>query len=438
MEFKITKKQLAFIRSTCDETLFGGAAGGGKSYAQLIDAFIYALTYKKSKQLMLRRTFPELRRSLILVSLTMYPKSICRYYETIHKWIFSNGSSVEFGFCDSESDVTRYQSAEYDVIRFDELTHFTKFQFTYLLSRLRGANDYPKYVKSTTNPGGVGHDWVKSRYIDPMPPLNIFDTGNNTRIFIPAKVEENTFLMKSDPMYIDRLRQLDEKNQKALLDGSWDIFEGQFFSQFNRNLHVIKPFVIPQAYQRYLTIDYGLDMLAALWIATDDKGNAYVYRELYQSGLIISDAAKRIISLEQDENIYRRLAPPDLWNRRQETGRSAIDIFEDLGLSFDKTSNDRVHGWLSLLEYLKAVKNEQGMFETRLKIFENCSNLIRTLPALRHDEKNPNDVANTPHELTHAPDALRGFAVTIFGDEVSKTIDASDNFEEITDFLMFK
>ena len=169
MEFSVTRKQLAFINSTAHETLFGGAAGGGKSMAQLIDGFIFAMKYPASKQLVLRRTFPELKRSLIMVSLSIYPQAVCKYVESTHRWSFVNGSTIEFGFCDSENHVTKYQSAEYDVIRFDELTHFTQFQFTYMLSRIRGANNYPKCVKSTTNPGGIGHDWVKKRYIDVSP-----------------------------------------------------------------------------------------------------------------------------------------------------------------------------------------------------------------------------------------------------------------------------
>ena len=135
MELSVTGKQMQFIRSTAFETLFGGAAGGGKSYAQLIDALVFALTYPRSRQLMLRRTFPELRRSLIQVSLDLYPSECAVYKESTHRWVFSNQSIIEFGFCDSENDVTKYQSAEYDVIRFDELTHFTEFQFTYLLSQ---------------------------------------------------------------------------------------------------------------------------------------------------------------------------------------------------------------------------------------------------------------------------------------------------------------
>ena len=410
MQISVTRRQLEFIRSTSFETLFGGAAGGGKSYAQLIDALIFALKYPGSKQLVLRRTFPELKRSLIQVSLSLYPTHIATYGETNHRWKFVNGSIIEFGSCDSENDVTKYQSAEYDVIRFDELTHFTKFQFTYLLSRVRGVNGYPKQVKSSTNPGGIGHGWVKERYIDNMIP----GEERDGKIFLPARVQDNTFLMKNDPNYIKRLEMLDERSRKALLHGEWDLFEGQYFDEFSNDIHVcVPPDPIPSWWKRYLAIDYGLDMLAALWIALEPNGTAWVYREVYQSGLIISQAAESMIAAEDGEHIDQRLAPPDLFNRRQETGRSAIDIFAEAGLYFDKAMGERVPGWYAVKEYLRPFEDEQGIRTAKLKISPVCKNLIRTLPLLTTDTVNPNDTANTPHEYTHAPDALRYFAATI-------------------------
>lgn len=411
MEISVTRRQLEFIRSTAFETLFGGAAGGGKSYAQLIDALVFALQYPASKQLMLRRTFPELKRSLIQVSLSLYPQETASYGETSHRWTFVNRSTIEFGFCDSENDVTKYQSAEYDVIRFDELTHFTQFQFTYLLSRIRGVNGYPKQVKSSTNPGGVGHSWVKARYIDPLTP----GEEQDGMLFLPAKVQDNTFLMKNDPDYLRRLELLDERSRKALLYGRWDLFEGQYFGEFSAELHVCAPpDPIPDWWKRYLAIDYGLDMLAALWIALAPDGTAWVYRELYQSGLIISEAAERMRKAEpEEEPIAQRLAPPDLFHRRQETGRSAVDLFADAGLYFERAMGERVAGWYAVKEYLRPFDDEQGIRTAKLKISPVCKNLIRTLPALSADPANPNDTANAPHELTHAPDALRYFAATV-------------------------
>lgn len=411
----MTRRQAAFIQSDAFETLFGGAAGGGKSHGQLLDALRFAVVYPGSRQLMLRRTMPELDRSLIPASLRLYPQSIANYKVSDHLWQFVNGSSLEFGYCDAESDVTKYQSAEYDVIRFDELTHFTESQFTYLLSRVRGTNGFPKQVKSTTNPGGVGHQWVKTRYIDPAPPDIVAEYDGGTRIFLPARLSDNPFLQKTDRDYEKRLRLLSPHDRKALLDGVWELNEGQYFSEFSVPLHVTPPYVVPKHWRRYLTIDYGLDMLAALWIAQSPDGYSVVYKELYQSGLIISEAAAAILSCEPSgEHIDCRLAPPDLWNRRQETGKSAVELFADCGLDFDRSSNERVAGWLALHELLAPRKDEHGAVRPKLTIFDTCRNLIRTLPALQHDARNPSDVANTPHELTHAPDALRGYAATIY------------------------
>lgn len=431
MELHVTEKQLAFIESKAFETLFGGAAGGGKSFAQLIDGLVFALRYPGSRQLMLRRTFPELRRSLILQSLALYPQETGKFLESVHKWQFVNGSVIEFGFCDSENDVTRYQSAEYDVIRFDELTHFTSFQFTYMLSRIRGVNGFPKQVKATTNPGGIGHAWVKSRYIDCLTP----GEEKKGKLFLPARVQDNRFLMKQDPGYIERLMKLDERDRKALLYGQWDLFEGQYFSEFSREIHICQPFHIPGDWRRYLTIDYGLDMLAAYWIALSPDGFAYVYREVYESGLILSQAAAKILEAEKGDCVYQRIAPPDLWNRRQETGRSAIEIFEENGLYFDKCDNTRETGWYALKEYLHPFTGEDGKKTARLKLFPCCCNLIRTLPALLADAKNPNDVSSSPHELTHGPDAIRGFAVTVRpGDN---TVGPAETCGEINAFLEY-
>lgn len=361
---------------------------------------------------MLRRTFPELERSLIRVSRELYPKEIASYNDSKHIWKFKNGSIIDFGYCQQEADVYQYQSAEYDTIRFDELTHFTEYMYLYLFSRLRGANTFPKQIKSSTNPGGVGHVWVKERFIDPAPPLTEIKSSEGTRIFIPAKVQENKFLMESDPGYIRTLDNLPENERKALRDGEWNLFEGRFFTEWDPAIHIMKPFAIPKEWRRVFVMDYGLDMLAGYWIALDYVGNAYVYREVYQSNLIISSAAALIKELTGTDKLEDLCAPPDLWNRRQETGRSVADIFAENGIYLRKVNNGREQGWLDLREWLKVVPDETGAQSARLRIFENCRNIIRCLPAVQYDPKNLNDIANDPHELTHGPDALRYFAAS--------------------------
>ena len=410
MKISVTSKQKQFMDAACDEVLFGGAAGGGKSYAQVIDALVYAVKYPGSKQLILRRTYPELDKSIIRTTLALYPKEIYRYVSSSHTGQFANGSVIDFGYCDSETDVYRYQSAEFDVIRFDELTHFTKEMYIYLISRLRGVNGFPKQMKSTTNPGGIGHKWVKERFIDVGRPDTVHSFGGQTRVFIPSLVSDNSFLMAKDKNYLKRLENLTEKDRKALLYGQWDIFEGQYFSEWNRNVHVVEPFEIPPHWKRYAAMDYGLDMLAVYFVAVDDVGNAWVYNEIYQPDLIISRAAELIKSrmIQPFQAFY---APPDLWNRRQDSGSSVATIFAQLGILLTKSVNDRQTGWYAVKEYLHITTDEKGEKTARVKIFSNCLNLIRTLPALVHDGKNVNDVSSTPHEYTHGPDALRYFCV---------------------------
>ena len=411
----ITPKQHQFITATPTEVLFGGAAGGGKSYGQVIDALLFALQYEGSKQLILRRTFAELDKSIIRTVLAIYPREIFTFNSSSHTGRFRNGSIIDFGYCANEIDVYQYQSAEYDVVRFDELTHFTEFQYVYLISRVRGANSFPKQVKSSTNPGHIGHTWVKKRFIEPAPPNTEFVGEDGvSRIFIPSLLNDNHFLMKSDPLYKSRLLALPEKERKALLYGDWNIFEGQYFDEFDPEKHICKPFEIPKEWRRYRAIDYGLDRLAGVFVAVNSEGQAFVYREVGKSNLPISSAAQTIIAAtERDENgvpreeFYVTLAPPDLWNRSQETGRSKALIFSEAGLDLTKSNNDREAGWLAIKELLQL--NENG--EPRLKIFSTCTELIKCLPALIRDKIRPTDCATEPHEITHMPDALRYFAI---------------------------
>lgn len=409
IELNITDKQRQFIKAQETEVLFGGAAGGGKSYGQVIDALLFALKYPKSKQLILRRTFSELDKSIIRTVMDIYPQSVWTFNSSTHTGRLINGSIIDFGYLANESDVYQYQSAEYDVIRFDELTHFTEEQYVYLLSRVRGANGYPKQIKSSTNPGGVGHQWVKERFIDPAPPNTAFEGDKGlTRIFIPSLLTDNKPLIESDPTYKSRLEALPERERLALLEGVWELTEGAYFPEFKKDKHVCAPFEIPPEWRRYRAFDYGLDRLACYWIAESSDKRVYVYREYCESNLPISAAARHINErTAEDEDIYVTLAPPDMWSRSQETGRSKADIFNESGLTLTKSSNNREAGWLAIKELLATDANG----EARIQIFNTCTELIKCLPALQIDDKRPTDCATEPHNITHAPDGLRYFAV---------------------------
>ena len=422
-DFKPYPKQIRFFNSVKRYIAYGGARGGGKSWAARTKALLLAMDSDKQgiQILFLRRSLKELRENHLYPMQKMLTPLISagavQYKDQTKEFIFPGGSRIVFGYCEAERDVLQYQGQAYDVIFIEEATQFTELQFTTLTESNRSSGmmaiQFSPRMYFTCNPGGVGHTWVKRLFIDR-------DYQNKEKPenydFIQSLVYDNDYLMNNNPEYVENLENLPEQRKKAMLYGDWDAFEGQYFDEFRRDIHVVEPFVIPEHWRRYVTLDYGLDMLAAYWIALSPDNKAYIYKELYQSGLIISDAAKRILSM-MTEQTYQILAPPDLWNRRQDTGKSAANIFNENGVRLTQSKNDRVQGWYCLKEWLKPVKTQdeqtgEEITTSNMLIFKNCTNLIRTLPQLQHDEKNPNDVANEPHELTHGPDAIRGFAIT--------------------------
>lgn len=371
---------------------------------------MYALKYRKSKQLILRRTFPDLEKSLIRVSRDLYRPDLCEYNGSKHTYTFINGSIIDFGYINNEADVYQYQSAEYDVIRFDELTHFTEFQYTYLISRCRGANDYPKQIKSSTNPGNIGHGWVRARFIDAAPPNTTIETSTGTRRFIPAKVQDNRFLMESDPEYIQRLQNLPEEEQKALLYGSWDVFKGQYFSEFARERHVIRPFEIPSDWKRARSIDWGFnDPCAIFWYAIDPEGRVFVYRELTLRETLARDVAGKIVELTGKERISYTVASPDMWQRRGHSsmdGESIAETFARHGCPLNRADNNRVIGWNRVRGFLADAPDGKP----NIQIFENCLELIRTIPLMIYDEHNVEDVADGLPD--HWCESLRYFCMS--------------------------
>lgn len=402
-------KQIQFFKSKKRYIGYGGSRGGGKSWAGRTKAWLLALNYEGIQILLLRRTLQELRENHVL-PLQRVLRNIAKYNADAKEFLFSNGSRIKLGYCAAESDVLQYQGQAYDVIILEEATQFTEFQFQTFTEINRSSGmmrvKFTPRMYFTCNPGGIGHTWFKRLFIDKQyrgsEQADDYD-------FIPSTVYENDFLMKNNPEYVRNLENLPEMRKRAMLYGDWDAFEGQYFNEFDRNIHVVEPFQIPEYWKRYFVLDYGLDMTAAYWIAMNERGKAFVYKELYESDLIISEAAKKIKAMT-NENISTKYAPPDLYNRRQETGKSVIDIFQDNGLTgFIKSNNDRVQGWYDMKEWLKPYKDEQDIMTANLVIFKNCVNLIRTLPLLQHDPNDPNDTLNEPHEITHAPDAIRGF-----------------------------
>lgn len=400
---KPSEKQREFFLSKAKYTAYGGARGGGKSWALRYKLLLLCLNYAGIKILLLRRTLPELTENHIRPLreiLAGYP-ALCKYSEKDRCMEFSCGSRLQFGYLARENDLLRYQGQEFDIIAIDEATQISETMFCTLAASLRGANDFPKRMYLTCNPGGIGHGWVKRLFIERR-----FRESENPDeyIFIPAGVYDNTALTEKNPDYVKQLENLPEELKKAWLYGSWDVFSGQFFSEFDYSVHTCEPIPMPQDCMHFCAIDYGLDMLAALFIDVTRSGKAFVCSEIYESSLIISEAAEKILSRAKESTVF--IAPSDLWSRQKDSGRDMASIFAENGVYLTKIRPNRTDGWMALKEWLKP----DGDGNSRLRIFRGCENLIRSLPLLMHDKANPADVAVFPHEITHAPDALRYFA----------------------------
>jgi PBSX family phage terminase large subunit len=240
-----------------------------------------------------------------------------------------------------------------------------------------------------------------------------------TVLVVLSTHHDNPFLTIDQRATIEKLRETDPESYLQLGEARFIRPSGTFFKEFTRETHVVDSFVIPKSWTKYRALDYGLDMLACLWFAVSPSGMVYAYKELHEPDLIISEAAKRVIQVNGDDVIRTTYAPPDLMARRQDTGLSAFELFSRNGVALYKSSNNRINGWLSVKEGLKVyeTRDEQtgDLIKTaQLKVFSNCDNLIKNIMQIQRDEKEPNDCATEPHDITHICDALRYYAVTRF------------------------
>ena len=398
--------QTDFLAAPEKDVLYGGAAGGGKSFAMLIDPLRYC--HKKAhRALILRRTMPELRE-LIDKSREIYPKAFhgAKFKEVEKVWYFPSGAKVEFGFLEKESDVYRYQGQAYSWIGFDEITHLpTEFGWNYLASRLRTTDpSIETYLRCTANPGGSGANWVKKRYVEAADENTTFmGTDGLTRKFIPAKLSDNPFLAE-DGKYETMLKSLPATQRKQLLEGNWDVAEGAAFTEFDVSLHVIPPFEIPVWWERVKAIDYGYSSESCcLWGVVDPEDKTLlIYRELYQKGLTGEALAQRIHDMEENET---RSIPGILdtaaWARTGYTGPTIGEMLIKAGHKLRRADKNRIAGKIQIHEYLKATPSGRP----RLQIFNNCVNLVRELQSLPLSRSNPEDVDT--HASDHAYDALR-------------------------------
>lgn len=412
-----------------DEALYGGAAGGGKSDALVMEA-LRQVHIPYYKALILRKTYPQLSE---LVDRTQgyYPRAFpgARYNATSHTWLFPSGAKIVFGSLPHPKDKLNYQGKAYDFIAFDELTQFTYEEYSYLFSRNRPNGPGTRcYIRATANPGGIGHGWVKDRFITHAPPMRTvwesvkvrFPDGREeerrrSRIFVPSTVFDNAVLLRNDPDYLTKLAGLPDAERKALLYGDWDSFSGQVFTEWRNDpehygdrvgTHVIEPFRIPSSWSIWRGFDWGYTRPFSVgWYAVDHDGRLYRIRELYgcradDNGQPVPNTgvcwpaprvAQEIRRIEaEDPNLKGRrihgIADPAIHQRNG--GDSIAELMEMEGVYWDKADNTRIAGKQQL--HNRLAFDSQGI--PMLYVFSTCRHFIRTVPALVYSQVDVEDV----------------------------------------------
>lgn len=401
-----SERQREFFLSRARHTAYGGARGGGKSWAMRRKFILLALRYPGLNLLLLRRMLPELRENhLIPMQRELYGFAVYNSAERVFR--FPNGSRIKLGYCDTMQDVYQYQGQEYAVIGLEEATHFTEEQMRFLTTCNRTTRkDFSPRMYYTCNPGNVGHAWVKRLFIDRLYAEN---ENPNDYLFIPARIYDNKVLLDADPNYIRQLEALPEELRRAHLDGDWDVHAGQYFREFSRDRHVIEPFEIPSWWRRFRSMDWGYnDPCCVLWHAVDGENRVYTYRELYVRETRAGEVASMVLELSRGESISYTVASPDMWQKRGAVlsgaggfeGETLAELFTSSGLSLTPADNSRVPGWNRVRDFLAVAPDGRPNW----LCFSDCRNLIRQLPALQFDQHNREDAADGDD---HAPEALR-------------------------------
>ena len=420
--------QTQYLASSEREVLYGGAAGGGKSYATLADP-LRDLNNPDFSGLLVRHTTEELRE-LIQKSQDLYPKAIpgIKGSERKSQWTTPRGGRLWMSYLDKDTDVMRYQGQAFNYVAFDELTQWqSPYGWNYMRSRLRSSSkELGLYMRATTNPGGPGHSWVKKMFIDPAPSNTPFwatdiETGETLtypqghsrsgeplfkRRFIPASLFDNPHLAESGD-YEAMLLSLPEHQKKQLLEGNWDVNEGAAFPEFNRNIHVVEPFEIPDSWTKFRACDYGYgSFTGVVWLAVTPSEQLIVYRELYCSKVTATDLADMILEAEaKDGTIRYGVLDSSLWHNRGDTGPSLAEQMNMKGCRWrpsDRSKGSRISGKNELHRRLQV---DEYTEDPRLVFFSTCTNVIAQLPSIPLDKRNPEDVDTNAED--HLYDALR-------------------------------
>lgn len=298
---------------------------------------------------------------------------------------------------------------------FDQIEEFTKSQYEFLKVQCRTTDrEIPIRIRTTANPGNVGHLWVKQRFIDNRVPMIVYkDQLGLTSMFIPAKVYDNPALTENDPLYVKRLESLPEEERKALLEGDWNIFAGQYFKEW-KPYHVVEPFYIPNFWKRFIAGDYGHKKPSSIgWYAVNPEGGLIRYKEVYQEGLNYDTLAEKICDYSKEEEISYAVFDPAIFGDKQHhstdkdarEGRSGAEIMQEVvsrirsekSFLITRADNRRVEGWRSVKQLLS---KDDGF-----KAFSTCTNFITTFPANIHDEKKPEDLDTDGED--HSADEFR-------------------------------
>lgn len=465
--------QSAFYYSQADEVLYGGAAGGGKSDALLGIAGSQTRNPHYTA-LLLRRTLKELSQAGGLIERSMKLLSgYALYNAQEYRWKFPSGAMLQFGYCETDRDVERYQGSSYAVICFDELTKFTEYQYKTICGYVRSPGyGLRKLVRAATNPGSIGHAWVKARFVDKLQPFEIVrvkrkgvELGEGqewpTRQWIPARVYDNKVLLEQDPQYVVRLQGLPEPWRTALLDGDWNIFSGQALPEWSYDRHTCEPYHLETWYPRLLAMDWGYSSnYCVLGLAVDTLPRVLCYRELYGKEELPPRVAEKMVRAFEGEPVKRVVLDRACWAKTGHAEKTIADqmdeVFREVGWLLEESDSDRLGGKMLLHEFLrleptqkrleKPVMNDYWMkrfrnegksavreFEEmgkeevlpKLLIFRHgvvggipygCPNLIRTLPTLVLDDDNPDDLDTTQED--HAYDTLRYGLKAIHGKAV--------------------
>ena len=420
--------QSDFLSCPADEIFYGGARGGGKSHGILLDFCKHAFEHGENVSgILFRRTYPELE-DLQNKAHKIFPYLKAIWRAQARQWIFPSGASLKMRYLSNEDTANNYIGHEYTWMGFDQLDLWPK-QNTVdkLKANLRNPYGIPSRMVATGNPGGVGHNWIKERYIDPAKPRTLITTENgSTRCFIPAKVTDNKILLDADPKYIDRLKESGpEWLVRAWLDGDWDIVAGGMFDDvWKRDVHVLEPFEIPNHWRVDRSFDWGSSApFSVQWWAESDgtpisdgrvwpRGTLFHIAEWYGCNGIPNEGIKMLASeiargiLDTERNMKMRVltgcAAPAIFT--SQNGVSISDDMARIGVRWDRADNTRKVGWEKMRRMLKASLAEK-MEERGLFVFSTCRHFIRTIPSLPRDPRDLDDLDTTSED--HIADACR-------------------------------